>query len=155
MHRARLALPLALLLLGGCLTSETVGDPDLTKVTYAPALGVDIAASTRLTGGLYVRDLVVGNGALADIGKAVFVYYTGWLSDGTKFDERLAPASAFGFSLGLGQVIQGWDRGVPGMKVGGIRQLIIPPSLGYGQIGSGTIPGGAVLVFRVELVSVP
>jgi len=155
MRRALPALSLVVLLTAACITSETVGDPDLTKVTYAPALGVDLAASTRLVGGLYVRDLVTGNGALADIGKSVFVYYTGWLSDGTKFDERLAPASAFGFALGLGQVIQGWDRGVPGMKVGGVRQLVIPPSLGYGQIGSGSIPGGAVLVFRVELVSVP
>lgn len=154
MRRALLTLPLASLLLGACITSETVGDPDLTKVTFAPALGVDLAASTRLTGGLYVRDIVEGNGALADLGKAVFVYYTGWLADGTKFDERLAPASSFAFTLGLAQVIQGWDRGVPGMKVGGVRQLIIPPSMGYGQIGSGTIPGGAVLVFRVEVVNV-
>lgn len=154
MRRSLLSLPLAALLAGGCISSETVGDPDLTKISYAPALGVDIAASTRLTGGLYVRDIVEGNGALADIGRNVFVYYTGWLANGTKFDERLAPATSFAFTLGLAQVIQGWDRGIPGMKVGGVRQLIIPPSLGYGQIGSGPIPGGAVLVFRVQVVSV-
>lgn len=140
-------------LVGGCLSEPTGVDPDLTTITYAPALGVDLNASTRLVGGLYVREIVVGTGNLADIGRGITVRYTGWLSDGTKFDENQSTTAPLGFTVGANQVIRGFDRGVEGMRVGGIRQIIIPPSLGYGQNGTGTIPGRAVLVFRVELVS--
>jgi peptidylprolyl isomerase len=154
MHRLTAPLAVMAILLTGCITDETVGDPDLTKITFAPALGVDLDASTRLLGGVYVRDITVGTGALADLGKSITVYYDGWLSDGTKFDERHPPSPGLEFPLGLAQVIQGWERGIPGMKVGGVRQIIVPPSLGYGQVGNGSIPGGAVLVFRVEHIGV-
>lgn len=111
----------------------------------------------RLSGGgeLESEDLVVGDGAEAVPGRKVSVHYTGWLTDGTKFDSSHSRARAFEFVLGAGQVIQGWDDGVEGMKVGGKRKLSIPARLGYGRRGSPpTIPGGATLIFEVELVAI-
>ncbi len=83
------------------------------------------------------------------------MHYTGWLTDGTKFDSSHSRARPFEFVLGAGQVIQGWDDGVEGMKVGGKRKLTIPSRLGYGRRGSPpSIPGGATLVFEVELMAI-
>ena len=102
-----------------------------------------------------VEDLVVGTGVEAIKGKMVSVHYTGWLTDGTKFDSSKDRDQPFQFSLGRGQVIQGWDQGVQGMKVGGKRKLTIPPELGYGAEGAGgVIPPNATLVFEVELLGV-
>jgi FKBP-type peptidyl-prolyl cis-trans isomerase FkpA len=104
---------------------------------------------------LLVEDLQVGNGAVATAGQNVDVHYTGWLTDGTKFDSSLDRGKPFSFQLGAGRVIQGWDRGVAGMKVGGKRKLTIPPELGYGARGAGNvIPPNATLVFEVELLGV-
>jgi FKBP-type peptidyl-prolyl cis-trans isomerase FkpA len=104
---------------------------------------------------LQIEDLQAGSGAEAVTGKTVDVHYTGWLTDGTKFDSSLDRGRPFSFPLGAGRVIQGWDRGVAGMKVGGRRKLTIPPELGYGARGAGAlIPGGATLVFEVELLAV-
>ena len=101
------------------------------------------------------EDLVVGTGAEATKGKTVSVHYTGWLTNGTKFDSSKDRNRAFDFGLGRGQVIQGWDDGVAGMKVGGKRKLTIPPELGYGAAGAGgVIPPNATLVFEVELLAV-
>ena len=107
-----------------------------------------------------MTDLVVGTGATASAGKTITVTYTGWLYDagktdnkGTQFDSNVGK-TAFSFVLGAGQVIPGWDQGVPGMKAGGKRRLVIPPSLGYGASGNGPIPGNATLVFDVEVLSV-
>ncbi len=139
----------------GCLSDPSPSDPDLTQVVFAPALGVDIGASTRLESGVYIRDLTVGSGALAEVAKPVHVRYTGWLANGTKFEENPAPAPLLSFTLGANQVIRGFDAGIVGMRVGGIRQLVIPPSQGYGAVGSPPdIPGGAVIVFRVEVIGV-
>ena len=107
-------------------------------------------------------DLRVGTGAEAQTGRAVTVNYTGWLYDasrpeskGTQFDSSLSPGrTPFTFTPGAGQVIGGWDRGVPGMRVGGQRRLIVPPELGYGSRGQGPIPPNAALVFDIELLSV-
>jgi FKBP-type peptidyl-prolyl cis-trans isomerase len=105
--------------------------------------------------GLKYIDLVVGEGLDARRGDEVSVHYTGWLEDGTKFDSSLDRGRPFVFPLGRGRVIQGWDLGVAGMKVGGKRKLLIPAKLGYGKRGAGdAIPPNANLVFEVELLSV-
>ena len=103
---------------------------------------------------LVIQDLVVGTGREAKKGDAVEVHYTGWLTDGKKFDSSVG-RGPFSFDLGAGQVIAGWDRGVAGMKVGGKRKLTVPPELGYGSRGfPGVIPPQATLVFEVELLGV-
>jgi FKBP-type peptidyl-prolyl cis-trans isomerase len=117
-------------------------------------LGVDIGASTQLPSGLIVRDLQVGDGAEAVSGSRVAVLYTGWLTDGTRFDGNQPAGPTLPFTIGAQEVIPGWDEGVAGMRVGGRRQLIIPPELGYGPYGSGPIPPNATLVFEVELVGI-
>ena len=102
-----------------------------------------------------IEDLVVGTGATAKAGDQVSVHYTGWLTDGTKFDSSLDRGEPFAFTLGQGQVIEGWDKGVEGMKVGGKRKLTIPPAMAYGDQGAGdAIPPNATLVFEVELLAV-
>jgi len=104
---------------------------------------------------LEITDIEPGDGAEAAAGHQVDVHYTGWLTDGTKFDSSLDRGQPFSFQLGGGQVIQGWDRGVVGMKVGGKRKLVIPPELGYGTRGAGgVIPPNATLVFEVQLLAV-
>ncbi|HET9751324.1 MAG TPA: FKBP-type peptidyl-prolyl cis-trans isomerase [Myxococcales bacterium] len=108
-----------------------------------------------MAAGLHMEDVVVGTGAEAVKGKLVSVHYTGWLIDGKKFDSSKDRGRPFQFPLGRGQVIEGWDQGVQGMKVGGKRKLTIPPELGYGAEGAGgVIPPGATLVFEVELLGV-
>ncbi len=104
---------------------------------------------------LEIEELQVGTGDEAQAGQRVDVHYTGWLTNGQKFDSSLDRGKPFSFQLGAGQVIQGWDRGVAGMKVGGKRKLTIPPELGYGARGAGgVIPPNATLVFEVELLGV-
>jgi len=108
---------------------------------------------------LITEDLVVGTGAAATAGQKVTVHYTGWLLQGgkagTKFDSSHDRRDPFVFSLGKGQVIKGWDQGVQGMKVGGRRQLVIPPHLAYGDRGAGGVIGpGETLIFVVDLVGV-
>ncbi len=105
--------------------------------------------------GLKYEDLVVGDGEEAITGNNVQVHYTGWLTNGTKFDSSLDRNDPFRFPLGGGRVIRGWDEGVLGMKVGGKRKLTIPPQLGYGAAGAGgVIPSNATLVFEVELLAI-
>lgn len=103
--------------------------------------------------GLIIEDLVVGEGAEAAAGQQVTVHYTGWLTDGRKFDSSKDRNDPFAFALGARHVIAGWDEGVQGMKIGGSRKLTIPPELGYGARGAGgVIPPNATLVFEVELL---
>lgn len=112
--------------------------------------------------GLIINDLVEGEGAEASAGQTVEVHYTGWLfhpdnedHKGRKFDSSVDRGETFSFRLGGGQVIQGWDEGFAGMKIGGMRRLTIPPEMGYGARGAGNvIPPHATLIFDVELISV-
>ncbi len=117
-----------------------------TKVTGEP---------TKAASGLEYWDIKVGTGAVAQTGQHVKVDYTGWLTNGKKFDSSVGTGHPFDFMLGAGQVIKGWDEGVVGMKVGGKRQLRIPPDLAYGTKGyPGAIPPNATLIFDVQLVDV-
>ncbi len=128
---------------------------DRKPAGFSPSLGVDTAAMTKTPSGLRYQDLEKGKGAEATAGKNVSVHYTGWLPNGEKFDSSRDRNQPFGFTLGAGQVIAGWDEGVAGMKVGGRRKLVIPPDLGYGTAGAPPdIPPGATLVFDVELLEV-
>ena len=106
--------------------------------------------------GLKYVDLVVGTGPEAQTGQTVAVHYTGWLTDGKKFDSSVDRGQPFSFPLGAGRVIKGWDEGVAGMKVGGKRKLMIPPQLGYGErgAGGGLIPPNAELIFEVQLLEI-
>ncbi len=105
-------------------------------------------------------DLKIGDGATAASGNTLSVNYTGWLFDSSKPDgkgvqfDTTTGRAPFNFTLGTNQVIAGWDQGVPGMKVGGVRRLVIPPSLGYGNLRNGPIPPNATLVFEIELLDV-
>jgi peptidylprolyl isomerase len=104
--------------------------------------------------GLGYVDLVEGTGPRPKTGDSVRVHYTGWLKSGQKFDSSHDRKQPLVFPIGRGRVIKGWDEGVATMKVGGKRNLVIPPSLGYGATGSGPIPPNAVLIFEVELANV-
>lgn len=133
---------------GLCLVAAACGSSDSGM---GPTVSVPFSST----------DLVVGAGTAAAAGRVVSVDYTGWLYDssktdnkGTQFDSSIGRAP-FTFTVGVGQVIGGWDQGVPGMRVGGIRRLVIPPSLGYGSAGAnGVIPPNATLVFDITLLAV-
>ena len=104
--------------------------------------------------GLVIEEITIGSGAEASAGHEVTVHYTGWLTNGEKFDSSKDRDDPFVFPLGAGRVIRGWDEGVQGMKIGGKRKLTIPPDLGYGARGAGgVIPPNATLVFEVELLA--
>ena len=134
----------------------------LVAVNLAFAQKTDSGGPTKVTGeptktasGLEYWDIKVGTGAEAKSGQKVKVDYTGWLTSGKKFDSSVGTGRPFSFDLGGGQVIKGWDEGVVGMKVGGKRQLRIPPDLAYGQKGyPGAIPQNATLIFDVQLIDV-
>lgn len=130
---------------------------ELLDVTQPPKITeVDEGDYITTESGLKYYDLVEGSGASPAVGQQVSVHYTGWLQDGgTQFDSSIERGTPFVFQLGAGNVIQGWDEGVASMKVGGKRQLVIPPELGYGDSGAGSvIPPGATLIFEVELLEI-
>ncbi len=104
---------------------------------------------------LVIEEITIGDGASANSGDAISVHYTGWLTNGKKFDSSVDRNDPFDFTLGVGQVIPGWDQGVEGMQIGGKRKLTIPSDLAYGPIGAGgLIPPDATLIFEVELLAI-
>lgn len=129
------------------LVDITPGSPDAPTV-------VDEKQFTTTADGIKMADLVIGDGPVVTSGQLLEVNYTGWLTDGVKFDSSIDRGQPFTFNLGMGQVIAGWDLGLRGMRVGGKRQLIIPGKLAYGDKGAGgVIPPNATLVFDIDLVS--
>lgn len=126
---------------------------NLATTSFSPALNVDVSASAELASGLRYRDFVVGTGPIASPGRQVSVTYHGWLVDGTEFDSS-STRRPVSFQLGAHSVVAGMDEGVTGMRVGGRRQLIVPPHLGYGNAATARTPANSILVFIVELVSV-
>ena len=140
------------LLTAACAKQET--PPVANPPAPAPASAAPAQPVAEVTE-LKIEDTKMGTGAVAETGKNVTVHYTGWLTNGTKFDSSKDHGQPFSFPLGGGRVIKGWDQGVVGMKVGGVRKLTIPPNLGYGARGAGgVIPPNATLVFEVELLEV-
>ena len=136
----------------GCGSTDKPSAPS----TSSPSSPLKVTGQPTTTpSGLQYWDIVVGTGATAVPGKMVKVHYSGFLTTGKKFDSSRDRGEPFIFPLGEGQVIKGWDEGVAGMKVGGQRQLRIPPQLGYGSEGAGdAIPPNATLIFDVELLEV-
>ena len=168
MKRALALAVAAALLTVGCNetaheSSSTSSSTSTSATVVTPAPGVTtIPGATgggpvhKLASGLQYIDLVVGSGKMAEAGMNVAVAYRGWLTDGTPFDNSFDRGQPYKFQLGAGRVIQGWDEGIKGMRIGGKRKLTIPPDMGYGAqgYGGGVIPPNATLVFDVELVDV-
>lgn len=135
------------LIVAGC--SQTQTDQTLENTIELDTTQEEVAVTE-----LQIEDLQEGSGDEAKEGDTVEVHYTGWLTDGTKFDSSVDRGTPFSFALGAGEVIQGWDEGVAGMKIGGKRKLTIPADKAYGQNGVGPIPPNATLVFEVELLDI-
>jgi peptidylprolyl isomerase len=133
-------------------TIQTTAKTTTEEPTMTAANDADLVTTDS---GLKYKEIKVGAGATPTQGQTVTVHYTGTLEDGSKFDSSRDRNSPFSFKLGVGQVIKGWDEGLSTMKVGGRRQLVIPPELGYGARGAGgVIPPNAVLIFDVELLKI-
>jgi FKBP-type peptidyl-prolyl cis-trans isomerase len=140
---------LTLILVVSCDLNDFRSRPVTDPNAFSAALDVQPEKLTTSPSGLRYRDLAPGSGAVAKAGDTLKVRYTGWLTNGHKFDSGV-----FSFTLGRQQVIEGWDEGLAGMRVGGRRKLVVPPELGYGPQDMGDIPPNSTLVFDVELLGV-
>lgn len=152
MHR-RLIL-LCMVITAGCSAAAPAPPVVPEPITFAPSLQVDLRAMRLLTTGVYVRDLAVGEGRPARPGRRVALRYAGFLSDGTQIEQVALPSPPVEFELGQRTVIRGLESGILDMRPGGQRQLVIPPSQGYGVHQEGRVPPNSTLVFFVQLVSV-
>jgi FKBP-type peptidyl-prolyl cis-trans isomerase len=142
---------LAMLLASAACASAGGPPPDISDTRFERSLQIDLASMTRTPSGLYYQDVKEGQYEVAKARQRVSVRYTGWLPNGTEVDKS---DEGIEFRIGSGTVIRGWEIGIEGMRVGGVRKLVIPPELGYRYREVGKIPAGSVLVFRVELVRV-
>jgi FKBP-type peptidyl-prolyl cis-trans isomerase len=151
-----LVVILVVSLMAVIVTILAVAETNSAKKTAATSGPTKVSGEpTKTASGLEYWDIKIGTGATAQTGQHVKVDYTGWLTNGKKFDSSVGTGKPFDFMLGAGQVIKGWDEGVVGMKMGGKRQLRIPPELAYGAAGyPGAIPPNATLIFDVQLVDV-
>ncbi len=127
------------------------GEPE--QAVFAAELGVDLTTMERIPAGLYMQDLRMGDGFTAQRSSLVAVRYVGYLPDGTVFDAT-GQGEPFQFRLGANEVVRGWNLGIPGMRVGGIRRLVVGPRLGYGSRGRGRVPPNTTMIFDVQLVDV-
>ena len=143
----RALLPIAALLAVAACGSDILGPED---VDYVDELEIDITAMTQTASGLYIQDVSVGDGDVVEAGNVVIVDYAGWLPNGANFDAGTDAS----FTVGIGQLIGGFDEGMIGMRVGGTRTMVIPSTLGYGDQVVQGIPANSVLVFRVTLKSI-
>ena len=158
---ATLAAAFAAIILSACLEASPFV-PKIDEVGYDPSLGVDLNASIETPSGVWYRDIVLGTGPLVredSSGDTVRVRYKGYLRNGFRFDSNTGPGEPLlsfvtTFVVDSMQVIEGFDIGVRGMQQGGIRQIIIPPKLGYGGVANGSIPANSILIFRVEAVDI-
>lgn len=121
---------------------------------FAPELGIDLSVMERTESGLYIQTLEPGDGPVVRRGQTVVAHYTGWLTDGTKFDSSRDRGEPLRIPIGMDRVIDGWDEGIVGMRVGETRRLVIPPELAYGEAGAGggVIPPNATLIFEIEIL---
>jgi FKBP-type peptidyl-prolyl cis-trans isomerase len=159
------AVACAAIVVSGCYSndyssSSTSSSAGAASGTTAAAKVDSMAPSAakakvhKLASGLQYEDLVIGDGKMAEPGLTAVVHYTGWLTDGTKFDSSYDRGAPLTFEIGAGRMIGGFDEGVRGMRAGGKRKLTIPPDLGYGAQGSGPVPPNATMVFEVTLLGV-
>ncbi len=128
--------------------------PAVLDTTITIAEGENMGQQLEFSDALLMEDLVVGKGATVKEGDVVKIHYHGTLTDGTVFDSSVERGEPFVAQIGVGQLISGWDQGVPGMKVGGKRKLIIAPELAYGNQAIGKIPAGSTLIFEVEVLDI-
>lgn len=149
--RARAAFFGTILFTAACATSSSAAVED---ISFDPNLAVDLSAMDRTAMGLYVQDLIPGEGTEVRPGHRVRIYYAGWLPDGVLIDGTAPPEEPMEFRVGEREVIRGLDDGVRGMRPGGQRRLVVPPELGYGSRPPAPVPPNAVLVFVVELAEV-
>ena len=153
MH-GRIALT-ALVIAAACASGGTPLPPPrpIESIPFASSLDVDLSKMTKTPSGLYYRDIEVGTGTLVKGKMQVRVHYTGWLTNGERFDSNGPDERPLEIPVGRGRTIKGWEEGLQGMRVGGRRQLVVPSSLGYGSEHSDLIPPDAVLVFDIRVVS--
>lgn len=144
-------------LMSGCASSGTNPSPELTSVAYSEELGLDPRSMTETSAGVLIEDRIAGTGEEASGGDWIEVNYTGYFPNGRILDTNLrSPDSEpLRFRLGAREVIRGWDEGIPGMREGGVRVLVVPPALAYGRSGMRpAVPPDQVLIFEIQLVSV-